>query len=132
MTISGGKITIFCLFERKMHPCPRRFPHCSPQISNVPAVSVTWIGIKIYTTKIPTTECKYPCLRRSASILGRRSPTSGDQPMTHPAPVSGPKLITTRQLGYFPYHPNNNKTITSKRKLLQSDDQTKPRRNEMR
>ena len=59
---------------------------------------------------LPQKKCKYPCLRRS--------PTSGDQPMTHPAPVSGPKLITTRQLGYFPYHPNNNKTITSKRKMF--------------
>ena len=54
-----------------------------------------------------------PCLRRfppafeDSPLLSKIPPTTaGDHPMTHRAPVSGPKLITTRQLGYFPYHAN--------------------------
>ena len=48
------------------------------------------------------------------SRVSLRFPTSGDQRMSHPAPVSGPELITTRQLvagNYLTYHPNGKHNI---------------------
>ena len=50
------------------------------------------------------------------SRVSLRFPTSGDQRMSHPAPVSGPELITTRQLvagNYLTYHPNEKPNINN-------------------
>ena len=79
-------------------------PTCVVQKMSHPGISLTLLRWFVY----------FLCLRWSRVSL--RFPTSGDQRMSHPAPVSGPELITTRQLvagNYLTYHPNGKPNINN-------------------
>ena len=97
-------------------PMVDNIPTSAVQRMSHPRISLTGGTVAGYFFLVPFKDGSWYFLCLGWSRVSLRFPTSGDQRMSHPAPVSGPELITTRQLvagNYLTYHPNGKPNINN-------------------